>query len=124
MASPELLTLVKCREQLSLVIRNNLEAIASFLNIEDVISHKVYREVTNTQSGHSDDERATTIFRGLEDKVEEDDKFYSKFYKYLRSHKHYSKITSQMNKEIVQLRRKRSKWSCNMNFFRVTDYII
>ena len=107
-SSPELSTLVKYRERLIVVIRNDIEAIASFLKTEDIINHQIYREGTNTKSGHSDDERAKIIFRGLEDKVEEDAKCYSKFYKYLRSHKH-SKISTQMSKEIVRLRRKRSK---------------
>ena len=108
-SSPELLILVKCREPLIVVIRNNLEAIACFLKIEHVISHQTYREVTNSKSGHSDDERARTIFRGLEDKVEEDAKLYSKFYEYLKSKEQYSKITLQMNEEKLQFRSK-SKW--------------
>ena len=49
MASPELLTLVKCREQLIVVMRNNIEAIASFLNLKDIINRQIYREVTNSK---------------------------------------------------------------------------
>ena len=109
MASPELFTLVKCREQLTVIMRNDIEAIASFLYLKHTINHQLYREVTNSKSRHSDDDRAEILFRGLEDKVEEDANHFSYFYFYLKSRKQYSKVTSQMNREIIRLRRKRSK---------------
>ena len=109
MASPpELKTLVKCHEELIVVTRNNLKAMACFLLIEEIISHETYREVTDSKSYHTDHERAGIILRCLEDKVQEDAKYYLIFYEYLSKEQH-SKITSQMNEEIVRFRKK-SKW--------------
>ena len=109
MASPpELKTLVKCHKELIVVIRNNLQAISRFLLIEEIISHKTYREVTDSKSYHTDHDRAIIILRCLEDKVQEDANYYTVFYEYLSKEQH-SKITSQMNEEIVRFRKK-SKW--------------
>ena len=105
-SSPELKTLMKCHEQLIVVIRNNLEPIARFLHIEDIISHEKYREVTD--SCLTDDKRAKIIIRCLEDKVQEDAIYYSIFYDYLSKEQH-SKITSQMKEENVRFRNQ-SKW--------------
>ena len=102
-SSPELMTLVKCHEELIVVIRNNLEAIARFLLIEEIISHETYREVTNSKSYHTDHDRAKIILRYLEDKVQEDAKYYSMFYDYLTK-KECSKITSQMKEENFRFR--------------------
>ena len=107
-SSPELMTLVKCHEQLTVVIRNNLQAIARFLFTEEIISHETYREVTDSKSCHTDHERAKIILRCLEDKVQEDAKYYSLFYEYLSEENHF-KLTSQMNEVIVRFRKK-SKW--------------
>ena len=107
-SSPELKTLVKCHEELIVVIRNKIQAISRFLLIEEIISHETYREVTDSKSYHTDYERANIIVRCLEDRVQEDAKYYSIFYDYLSKEEHF-KITSQMNEEIVRYRRKRSK---------------
>ena len=107
-SSPELKTLMKCHEQLIVVIRNNLEPIARFLHIEDIISHEKYREVTD--GCLTDDNRAKTIIRCLEDKIQEDAIYYSIFYDYLTKKEEYSKITSQMKEENIQFRNG-SKWS-------------
>ena len=107
-SSPELKTLVKCHEELIVVIRNNLQAISRFLLIEEIISHETYREVTDSESYHADHKRANKIVRCLEDKVQEDVKYYSLFYEYLSKENHF-KLTSQMNEVIVRFR-KESKW--------------
>ena len=108
-SSPELMTLVKCHEQLIVVIRNNLQAIARFLFTEEIISHETYREVTDSKSYRTDYERARITLRCLEDKVQEDVSYYSIFYDCLSKEQHF-KLISQMNEEIARFRRKRSKW--------------
>ena len=55
---PELKTLVKCHEELIVVIRNNLQAISCFLLLEEIISHETYRVVTDSESYHTDHKRA------------------------------------------------------------------
>ena len=107
-SSPELKTLVKCHEELIVVIRNNLQAISRFLLIEEIVSHESYREVTDSKSYHTDHDRAKIILRYLEDKVQEDAKYYLIFYEYLSEENHF-KLTSQMNEVIVRFRKK-SKW--------------
>ena len=114
-SSPELMTLVKCHEQLIVVIRNNLEAIARFLFIEEIISHETYREVTDSKSYHTDHERAKIILRCLEDKAQEDVRYYSIFYEYLNKENHF-KLISQMNEAIVQFRKK-SKLYVILNYY-------
>ena len=105
-SSPELMTLVKCHEQLIVVIRNNLEAISRFLHIQEIISYETYREVTD--SSVTDNKGAKIILRCLEDKVQEDVRYYSVFHEYLIKEQHPN-LTSQMSEQIIQIRRKRSK---------------
>ena len=92
---PEMKILLKYHEQLTVLIRNNLEDIARFLHGKEIINYEKYREVTDSKSGKTDDERAKLILRWLNDKVEEDTSHYLTFYNYLNS-KEYSKITAQM----------------------------
>ena len=106
-SSPELKTLVKCHEELIVVIRNNLQAISRFLLLEEIISHESYREV-NSKSYHTDHDGAIIILSLLEDKVQEDVQYYSIFYDYLSKEQH-SKITSQMKEENIRFRNQ-SKW--------------
>ena len=105
MASPpELKTLVKYHEEVIVVIRNNLQAISRFLLLEEIISHETYRVVTDSESYHADHKRANIMLRCLEDKVQEDAKYYSIFYEYL-SKEDYFKLTSQMNEATVRFRK-------------------
>ena len=109
MNSPELKILLKYHEQLAVLIRNNLEDIARFLHQKEIINREKYREVTDSKSGKTDDERAKIILRWLNDKVEEDTSHYLTFYNYLRLKKEYFKISAQMNEDESLLKRI-SKW--------------
>ena len=108
-SSPELKILLKYHEQVVVIIRNNLEEIARYLRRNDVITHQIYREATDSKSYHNDYDRAKIILHRLEDKVEEDAKHYYIFYSYLESKKEYSKTTALMSEEGVVLNRK-GKW--------------
>jgi len=103
MDPPELKTLLNCREQLTVVVRNNLEDIASFLKRNDIISYEKYREVTDIKSNKTDEEKAKIVLGQLSDKVQEDTSFYSIFTAYLRSKKQYSKITERLNEEYSKI---------------------
>ena len=121
-SSPESKTLLSCYKELIVVIRNNLEAIARFLRIEDIISHEMYREVTD--GCFTDDKRARIMLRCLEDKVQEDVRYYSIFYDYLSKEQH-SNMISQMNEEIVRFRNNRSKYivvAINLSFCEKFNY--
>ena len=108
-SSSELKILLKYHEQVTVIIRNNLEEIARYLRRNDVINGQIYREATDSKSYHTDHDRAKIVLRRLEDKVEEDTRYYYIFYSYLESKKEYSKIIAQMNEEGVLLNRK-GKW--------------
>ena len=97
MSSPELKILLKCNEQLAVLIRNNLETIAGFLHGKEIINREKYREAIDITSGKTDYERAKMVLHWLGDKVEEDTSHYWTFYDYLKSKKEYSKISAQMN---------------------------
>ena len=103
---PELKILLKYHEQMVVIIRNNLEEIACYLHTNDVITRQIYREATDSNSHHTDHNRAKKIFRRLEDKVEEDAKYYYIFYSYIESRKEYSKISALMREEGVVLNSK------------------
>ena len=105
-SSPELKILLKYHEEVVVIIRNNLEEIARYLRRNDVITRQIYREATDSNSYHTDHDRAKTILRRLEDKVEEDTRHYYIFYSYLESKNEYSKITAQMNEEGLLFNRK------------------
>ena len=106
-SSLELKILSKCREQVVSTIRNNLEEIAGHLYEKDVITFEIYREATDTTISHcTDNEIAKTILRRLQDKVQEDSKYYYIFYSYLESKKVYSKTTALMSEGRVVLNRK------------------
>ena len=108
-SSPELKILLKYNEQLTVLIRNNLEGIARFLHEKEIIDNEKYYEVTDSKSGKTDDERAIIILCWLENRVEEDTSHYLTFYNYLKSKKEYSKITAQMNED-ESLFKRISKW--------------
>ena len=108
-SSPEFKTLFKYRQQLTVLIRNNLEDIACFLYDKEIIDHEKYREVTDSKSGKTDNERAKIIFHRLEDKVEEDTSYFLTFCDYLKSKRKYSKISAQMSED-ESLFKKISKW--------------
>ena len=105
-SSPEMKILLKYHEQVVVIIRNNLEEITRYLRRNDIITHQVYREATDSKSNHSDHDRAKIVLRRLEDKVEEDARYYYIFYSYLESKKEYSKLTSLISEEGVPLNRK------------------
>ena len=98
-SSPELKILLKCHEQLTVLIRNNLEDIAHFLHEKEIIDREKYWEVTDSKSGKTDDEKAKKILRLLENRVEENTSHYLTFYNYLKSKKEYSKITALMSED-------------------------
>jgi len=102
-SSPELRTLLNHHEQLSVIIRNNIDDIALCLHREGVINRDKYREVTDSKYYITDTEKAKRLLRWLEDKVEEDTNNYSIFCGYLRSKKQYSKILAQMREVEAQL---------------------
>ena len=108
-SSPELKILLKYHEQVVVIIRNNLEEIARYLCGNDVITRQIYREATYGKSYHTDHDRAKIILHWLEDKVEEDAKYYYIFYSYLESKKEYSKTTALMSEAGVLLNRN-GKW--------------
>jgi len=108
-SSPELKKLVKCHKQLAVYIRNNLEDIALFFHGEEIISHDKYREVTDIKSCVTDDEKARRILRWLEDKVEEDIRYYFIFTDYLKSKKKHSILIAQLSEEEVLIKGK-SEW--------------
>ena len=105
-SSPELKILLKYHEQVVVIIRNNLEEIARYLRRNDVITRQIYREATYGISYHTDHGRAKIILHRLEDKVEEDARYYYIFYNYLESKKEYSKLSALMSEEGVPLNRK------------------
>ena len=107
--SRELMVLVKYHDELIVTIRNDLEAIAGFLFLKEIISRETYREATDGKSYHTDHDRAKIVLRCLEDKVEEDTNYYHIFYEFLKSKKEGSKLIAQMNEEGV-LSKMRSKW--------------
>ena len=98
-SSPELKKLLKNSQQLTVLIRNNLENIAHFLHDKGIINREKYCEVTDSKSGMTDGEKAKLLLRWLKDKVEEDTSYYSTFCDFLKSKKEYSKIAAQMNEE-------------------------
>ena len=104
-SSPELKILLKSHEQLTVLIRNNLEGIACFLHEKAIINREKYREATDIKSGKTDDERAKLILRWLEDKVEENNSYYLIFYDYLKSKEEYSKMSAQMKEDECQFNR-------------------
>ena len=110
-SSPELKILLKYHEQLAVLIRNNLEDIARFLHGREIINREKYREVTDSKSGKTDDERAKLILRWLNDKVEENNSYYLTFYDYLKSREEYSKISAHMNEDESLFKRISSKCS-------------
>ena len=105
-SSPELKILLKCHEQVVVIIRNNLEEITRYLRRNDIITHQIYREATDSKSYHTDHDRAIIILRRLEDKVEEDARYFYIFHSYLESRKEYSKLTALISEEGVPLNRK------------------
>ena len=109
-SSPELKILLKYHEKLTVLIRNNLERIARFLHEKEIINREKYREVTDSKSGKTDDERAKLILRWLNDKVEENNSYYLIFYDYLKSKEEYSKISTHMNEDESLFKRISSKW--------------
>ena len=108
-SSPELKILLKYHKEVVVIIRNNLEEIARHLRRNDVIPRQIYREATDSKLYRTDHDRAKIILRRLEDKVEEDTKYFYIFYSYLESKKEYSKITARVNEEGILLSRK-GKW--------------
>ena len=48
-SSPELKTLFKYRQQLTVLIRNNFEDIACFLYKKEIIDREKYHEVTDSK---------------------------------------------------------------------------
>ena len=110
MNSPELKILLKYHEQLTILIRNNLEDISRFLHGKEIINREKYREVTDSKSSKTDDVRAKLILRWLNDNVEEDTSHYFTFYNYIKSKKEYSKISVQMNADGSPIMKKISKW--------------
>ncbi len=71
-------------ERVILTIRDNLYAVANFLKDEKVISGSAYNQVTYPELGSTATTLAKILFRGLINKVEEDDEIYKKFVEYLR----------------------------------------
>jgi len=112
-SSPELKTLLKCHEQLVVLVRNNLEEISRNLHVKDIIGREKYREVTDTKSILSDDEKAKRILHWLGDKVEEDTKYFTIFVEYLSSVENCSKMAAELRKmftlEVEMLNQKESK---------------
>ena len=108
-SSPESKILLKYHEQVTVIIRNNLEEIARYLRTNDIIKVETYREATDSKSCRTDHDRAKIVLRRLEDKVEEDTRYYYIFHNYLKSKKEYSKITALMNEEGHLLNRE-GKW--------------
>ena len=105
-SSPELKILLKYHEQIVVIIRNSLEEIARYLHGNDVITRQIYREATYGKSHHTDHDRAKIILHRLEDKVEEDSRYFYIFYSYLESKKEYSKLTALISEEGVPLNRR------------------
>ena len=83
------LTNQKCKAQVKVSIRNNLDDISSFLMDEDVVDYELYTEVTNPKSRSTKEERAALVLTQLTDVVQGNDEKYNTFMNYLR--KEYSK---------------------------------
>ena len=99
--SKELKAVTRCRGDLRITIRNNLDEVAQFMEEEEVITKDVSREATDTRSMHSSDNRAKELLRRWEDKVEEDPSFFAKVVEghFRQRPEHYKNILSKLDEE-------------------------
>ncbi len=75
----------ECKQQVTVTIRNNLQAIIQFLWNKKIVCREFYQKVTdpNSRYRYTEDDVAKLVFRELYKKVEEDDDNYDIFYKYI-----------------------------------------
>ena len=97
--SKELKTVTILREDLRITIRNNLDRVAQFMQVEDIITRETWREATDTKS--SADNRAKELLKKWEDKVEEDTSFYTEVVEghFRQNPEHYKSILSKLDEE-------------------------
>ena len=95
----ELNTVTICREDLRITIRNNLDRVAQFMQVEDIITRETWREATDTKS--SADNRAKELLKKWEEKVEEGPRFFTKVVEehFRQSPEHYKSILSKLDEE-------------------------
>ncbi len=75
---------MKCWNELTVFVRNNLEDIAVFLSQSRIIDRKKFNEISDIKSMLSTDEKAERLVRCLQQKVEEDDRHFRVFMQHLK----------------------------------------
>ncbi len=84
------------QERVILTIRNNLDAVAYFLEDKKIIRLSIYNQITDI--GSSEDTLAKIVYQELMNQAEEDDEKYKKFVEYLRNNTDSKRTVTKLDR--------------------------
>ena len=95
----ELKTVTRCWRDLQITIHDNLDRVAEFMLVEEIITGEMWSEATDTRSMNSAAYHAEKLLRRWYDKVQVDPSFFTKVVEghFRQSSEHYRSILSKLD---------------------------